>query len=59
MKLNIKPLKQGDSRWATRKLPGGGTMKDIGCLVTCLSMTLSKLPTDLLNKDIFKGNRVE
>lgn len=40
--LNVVSLKQYDSRWANIKLgASGGTIKQIGCLTTALSMTES------------------
>jgi len=60
MKLNIKPLSQKSRRWASKKLPGGGTIGRYGCLLTCLSMSLGKTPDKLLSEmwDCFNGNYV-
>ena len=59
MKLNIIPLSQRDSRWRSLKMPGGGTLGDYGCLVTCIAMSFGKTPLDLVSQDIFNGNYVD
>ena len=63
MKLNISPLSQRDSRWASKKL-GKSTSLTIGsdgCLLTCHSMLLTyfghECTPDVLN-EIYKGKKV-
>lgn len=40
-------------------MPGGGTLGDYGCLVTCIAMQFGKTPLDLVSQDIFNGNYVD
>lgn len=63
MKLNILPLSQRDTRWASKKL-GKSTSLTIGsdgCLLTCHSMLLTyfghECTPDVLN-EIYKGKKV-
>lgn len=63
MKLNISPLSQRDTRWASKKL-GKSTSLTIasdGCLLTCHSMYLTyvghECTPDVLN-EIYKGKKV-
>lgn len=63
MKLNILPLSQRDTRWASKKL-GKSTSLTIGtdgCLLTCHAMLLThfghECTPDVLN-EIYKGKKV-
>ena len=56
--MSIKQLSQRDPKWASAKLPGGGTIGAIGCTVTCIAMLLGTTPDVVAKNDIFTGNLV-
>ena len=67
MKLNIPPLGQRDPRWKDKRLGGGGSIGNYGCLLVCHAMMLTyfghEVDPDTLNaiykeKGVYDGNLI-